>query len=127
MAWLLGPVDGIWNVSLAAWQVVPVLLGGLPLREDYDEAEAVYGALAGLLLNPATQQRVAGSLPAILQVGQRRPLSVLVSSLHVLPSPSGPPPHLALMLLPAASTPFPAYCSVCRDTADDKDPVQAQG
>ena len=48
-----------------------MLLSGLPLHEDFDEAEAVYGALAGLLLNPATQQHMAGSLPAMLQVGQR--------------------------------------------------------
>jgi hypothetical protein len=48
-------------------QVVPVLLGALPLREDYDEAEAVYGALAGLLLDPATAARAAPSLGPILQ------------------------------------------------------------
>lgn len=49
-------------------QVVPVLLGALPLQEDLDEAEAVYGSLCGLLLHPDTSPRVAPLLPQILQV-----------------------------------------------------------
>lgn len=52
-------------------QVVPVLLGALPLQEDFDEAEAVYGALADLLLNPETAHRVSPSLAPILQVGSQ--------------------------------------------------------
>lgn len=54
---------------LGMLQVVPVLLGALPLQEDYDEAEAVYGALADLLVNPETAHRVSPSLAPILQVG----------------------------------------------------------
>lgn len=35
--------------ALPLERVVPVLLESLPLREDFDEAKAVYGALVGLL------------------------------------------------------------------------------
>ena len=45
-----------------------MLLGALPLQEDMDEAEAVYGSLCGLLLHPDTSPRVAPVLPQILQV-----------------------------------------------------------
>jgi hypothetical protein len=53
---------------LIVLQVVPVLLHALPLQEDMDEAEAVYGSLCGLLLHPDTAPRVAPVLPQILQV-----------------------------------------------------------
>lgn len=33
-------------------QVLPVLLSSLPLKEDMEEAEAVYGCLANLVLGP---------------------------------------------------------------------------
>ncbi|BDA47413.1 Importin-4 [Coccomyxa sp. Obi] len=49
-------------------QVLPVLLGALPLQEDIDESEAVYGSLCGLLLHPDTAPRVAPYLPQTLQV-----------------------------------------------------------
>ena len=68
-----------------------MLLGALPLREDYDEAEAVYGALAGLLLNPATAQRAAPSLAPILQARARKcpglPACPSLLLLHALAAP----------------------------------------
>ncbi len=56
------------NGSLGVVQVLPVLLGALPLQEDIDESEAVYGALCGLLLHPDTAPRLAPYLPQTLQV-----------------------------------------------------------
>ena len=42
--------------------------GALPLREDFDEAEAVYGALCGLSTNADTAPKVAGVMSQLVQV-----------------------------------------------------------
>ncbi|KAK9905642.1 hypothetical protein WJX75_003705 [Coccomyxa subellipsoidea] len=63
----VGRIIAIIGSQVPLEQVVPVLLHALPLQEDMDEAEAVYGSLCGLLLHPDTAPRVAPVLPQILQ------------------------------------------------------------
>eukprot|EP00891_Asterochloris_glomerata_P009671 jgi/Astpho2/9671/e_gw1.00146.14.1_t len=48
-------------------QVLPVMLGALPLREDFDEAQPVYSSLCHLATNPNSAQGVVPQVPAIVQ------------------------------------------------------------
>lgn len=41
----------------------------LPLKEDYEEAGPVYGALCGLATNTETAPKVANLMPQLVQVG----------------------------------------------------------
>lgn len=42
----------------------------LPLKEDYEEAGPVYGALCGLATNAETAPKVANLMPQVVQVGR---------------------------------------------------------
>lgn len=44
------------------------IAGALPLQEDFDEAEAVYGALCGLATNTETASKVSSFFPQLVQV-----------------------------------------------------------
>ncbi|KAL3153296.1 hypothetical protein ABBQ38_011641 [Trebouxia sp. C0009 RCD-2024] len=48
-------------------QVLPVLLTALPLKEDFEEAGPVYGALCGLVTNAETAPKVANLMPQLVQ------------------------------------------------------------
>ena len=45
-----------------------MLLGALPFKEDFDEAEAVYGSLCSLLHNGKTAARLQAHVPDIIRV-----------------------------------------------------------
>lgn len=49
-------------------QVVPVLLGALPLKEDMDEVAPISHALAAMLLNPELAARLGPFKGSLLQV-----------------------------------------------------------
>ncbi len=51
-----------------AAQIVPVLLGVLPLKEDMDEVAPVSHALAAMLLSPELAARLGPCKGGLLQV-----------------------------------------------------------
>ncbi|MEW5308809.1 MAG: hypothetical protein WDW38_000740 [Sanguina aurantia] len=111
--------------ALPLERVVSVLLESLPLREDFDEAKAVYGALVGLLTGDQAM-RVAPLLPSIVTAltesstqdkippDVRRSVALSLAALatqypeHVVPLLAACPPEQRAALEQLAATPAPA-------------------
>lgn len=76
-------------------QIVTTLLAGLPLKEDFEEAEPVYTCLLKMLDSPGLRGRVNSSLPGIVQalqaavhqetipIAQRQQLSSAMQPLNI--------------------------------------------
>lgn len=55
-------------------------VAALPLKEDFEEAGPVYGALCGLVTNAETAPKVANLMPQLVQVRLQRPAHVAVDA-----------------------------------------------